>query len=173
MWFTGLSGSGKTTTARAVAGLLRQMGRQAAVFDGDEIRARFSADLGFSAGDRRANTLRVAALARDAACDGGVAICALISPYRAARGEARLIVSPAPFVEVFVDTPLAVCEARDPKGLYARARAGQLPSFTGVDDPYEPPERPELVIHGGDVALEVNARAVVELLASLGVVERS
>lgn len=147
IWLTGLSGAGKSTTARALAELLRGCGREVTVLDGDEIRARLSPNLGFSQSDRDANVLRAAALARDVLVRGGIAICALISPYRSARDRARALVGRDAFVEVFVDTPLAVCEQRDPKGLYARARAGALPGFTGIDDPYEPPLAPEVTLH--------------------------
>ena len=146
VWFTGLSGSGKSTIADAVAARLLGAGRPAYVLDGDNIRHGLSADLGFSAADRRENVRRVAEVARLIADAGLIALVPLISPYRADRESARAIhaASGLRFVEVFVDTPLATCEQRDPKGLYRRARSGELTGLTGVDDPYEVPEHPEL-----------------------------
>src|SRR5918994_2010959 len=141
VWFTGLSGAGKSTLAEAVADRLRDAGRGVAVLDGDALRLGLNADLGFSAADRAENVRRVGEVARLMAGAGLVALVPVISPYRADRDRVRQIhdVAGLRFVEVFVDTPLAVCEQRDVKGLYAKARAGQLRGFTGVDDPYEPP----------------------------------
>jgi len=148
VWFTGLSGSGKSTVAVAVERLLVQAGRPAYLLDGDNLRHGLNGDLGFSAADRDENVRRVAEVARLFADAGTVALVPLISPYRAARDRARAVHAAAglPFFEVFVDTPLELCEQRDPKGLYKKARAGELKGFTGIDDPYEPPLAPELVL---------------------------
>ena len=148
VWFTGLSGSGKSTLADAVAASLVGDGRAAYVLDGDNVRHGLNADLGFSAADRAENVRRVGEVARLMADAGLVVLVPVISPYRADRDRVRAVheSSGLRFVEVFVDTPLAVCEQRDPKGLYARARAGELRGMTGIDDPYEPPPTPELVL---------------------------
>ena len=145
VWLTGLSGSGKSTIAVELERRLIAAGRPAYLLDGDNIRHGLNGDLGFSAADRDENVRRVAHVARLFADAGVVAVVPLISPYRAARQVARDLHAAAdlPFYEVFVDTPLEVCEERDPKGLYARARAGEITGMTGIDDPYEAPERPE------------------------------
>ena len=152
IWFTGLSGSGKSTVAAACERLLVADGRHAYLLDGDNLRHGLNGDLGFSAEDRDENVRRVAEGARLFADAGVVALVPLISPYRAARDRARALHEAAgvPFYEVFVDTPLEVCEERDPKGLYAKARAGELTGMTGIDDPYEAPESPDLVLTPGD-----------------------
>ncbi len=143
--FTGLSGAGKSTTADALAAELRETGgRSVTLLDGDVIRARLSSDLGFSKEDRDQNIRRVGYVAREITKKGGVAICALIAPYFAARRSVREMIEPiGGFVEVHVATPIDVCESRDPKGLYSKARAGVIRGFTGVDDPYEAPVNPE------------------------------
>jgi len=152
VWLTGLSGSGKSTVAVELERQLVAAGRAAYLLDGDNLRHGLNGDLGFSAADRDENVRRVAHVARLLADAGVVAIVPLISPYREARDLARRLHEAAglPFVEVFVDTPLAECERRDPKGLYARARAGELQGMTGIDDPYEPPLSPELVLTPAD-----------------------
>ncbi len=146
VWFTGLSGSGKSTLANVVAARLLELGRPAYVLDGDNVRHGLNADLGFSASDRGENVRRVGEVAALMADAGLVVLVPVISPYRADRDRVRAahVSVGLPFVEVFVDTPLEVCEERDPKGLYAKARAGEITGMTGIDDPYEPPERPEL-----------------------------
>ncbi|MGI9611973.1 MAG: adenylyl-sulfate kinase [Acidimicrobiales bacterium] len=146
VWLTGLSGSGKSTVAVELEALLVGEGRAAYLLDGDNLRQGLNGNLGFSAEDRDENVRRTAHVARLFADAGLVAIVPLISPYRAARDLARRLHDAAelPFVEVFVDTPLDECERRDPKGLYARARAGELKGMTGIDDPYEAPVDPEL-----------------------------
>jgi bifunctional enzyme CysN/CysC len=145
VWLTGLSGSGKSSVAVELERQLIDAGRPAYLLDGDNLRHGLNGDLGFSAADRDENVRRVAHVARLFADTGVVAIVPLISPYRAARDFARALHDAAelPFIEVFVDTPLEVCEARDPKGLYAKARAGEITGMTGIDDPYEPPLQPE------------------------------
>ncbi|HLU32246.1 MAG TPA: adenylyl-sulfate kinase [Acidimicrobiia bacterium] len=148
IWLTGLSGSGKSTIAASVEEALIAEGRAAYRLDGDNIRHGLNADLGFSAEDRAENVRRIGEVARLFADAGVVVLVPVISPYRSDRDTVRQSHAEAglPFIEVFVDTPLEVCEARDPKGLYAKARAGEITGFTGVDDPYEPPLDPELSI---------------------------
>jgi bifunctional enzyme CysN/CysC len=152
VWFTGLSGSGKSSIAVEVEQTLVAGGRPAYLLDGDNVRHGLNADLGFSAGDRTENIRRVGEVARLLADAGVVALVPVISPYRLDRERARRIHEAVGlrFLEVFVDTPLEVCEARDPKGLYAKARSGQLPGFTGIDDPYEEPEHPDLRLTPAD-----------------------
>jgi bifunctional enzyme CysN/CysC len=153
VWLTGLSGSGKSTIAAALAGELTRRGVLTYTLDGDNLRHGLNGDLGFSADDRTENVRRVGEVARLFADAGLVALVPLISPYRAGRDHARALHDAAglEFVEVFVDTPIEVCEQRDPKGLYAKARAGEIRGFTGIDDPYEPPLAAELVISGESV----------------------
>lgn len=166
IWFTGLSGSGKSTVAAACERLLVADGRPAYLLDGDNLRHGLNGDLGFSAADRDENVRRVAEVARLFADAGVVALVPLISPYRAARDGARALheVAGVPFYEVFVDTPLEVCEERDPKGLYAKARAGELTGMTGIDDPYEAPESPDLVLIPDDGRAVAAATRVLALL---------
>jgi bifunctional enzyme CysN/CysC len=156
VWLTGLSGSGKSTIANAVAERLLALGRPAYVLDGDNLRHGLNADLGFSSDDREENVRRVGEVARLMADAGLVVLVPVISPYRAHRDRVRRAHEAAglPFLEVFVDTPLEECERRDPKDLYRRARAGQLVGFTGIDDPYEPPSSPDVVVVPDDVAAQ-------------------
>jgi len=164
IWFTGLSGSGKSTLANAVAERLLEMERPAYVLDGDNLRHGLNADLGFSPADRSENVRRVGEVAALMADAGLTVLVPVISPYRADRDRVRATHRSAglTFSEVFVDTPLAVCEERDPKGLYARARSGALTGMTGIDDPYEAPTRPDLRIDPG--SLGGAADSVVALL---------
>jgi bifunctional enzyme CysN/CysC len=168
VWFTGLSGSGKSTVAFEVERQLLARGRAGYVLDGDNLRQGLNGDLGFAATDRDENVRRVSEVARLFADAGVVSLVPLISPYRSGRERARAIHQAAGlrFVEVFVDTPLDECERRDPKGLYAKARAGEIKGFTGIDDPYEPPTAPELVLSPslGDAA--AMAKKVIESLLS-------
>jgi adenylylsulfate kinase len=145
LWFTGLSGAGKSTIARLVEAELRQRGERVEVLDGDEVREHLSHGLGFAREDRDTNVRRIGWVAKLLARNGVVAITAAISPFRATRAEVRATM-PDRFVEVYVKTPLEECVRRDVKGLYARALRGEIPHFTGVSDPYEAPETPELVI---------------------------
>ncbi len=167
VWLTGLSGSGKSTVAVACETRLVAFERSAYILDGDNIRQGLNGDLGFSAADRAENVRRVGHLARLMADAGIVVFVPLISPYRADRDAVRVIHGAAdlPFFEVFVDTPIDVCEQRDPKGLYAKARAGEITGFTGIDDPYEAPVQPELVLRPSDGTAEAMASAVLALLA--------
>ncbi len=166
VWLTGLSGSGKSTVGVALERLLVTAGRPAYRLDGDNLRLGLNADLGFSAADRDENVRRAGEVARLLADAGVVTIVPLISPYRAGRDRARAVHEAAgvPFVEVFVDTPIELCEQRDPKGLYAKARAGEITGFTGIDDPYEAPAAPELVLTPADGDPDAQARAVLALL---------
>jgi len=166
LWFTGLSGSGKSTVAVQVEKQLIASGRPAYLLDGDNLRFGLNVDLGFSAEDRDENVRRVAHVARLFADAGVIALVPLVSPYRAARQLAREIHEAAelPFAEVFVDTPLEVCEARDPKGLYAKARAGEIKGMTGIDDPYESPENPEYRVTPGDGSAAMIAAKLISQL---------
>ena len=166
VWLTGLSGSGKSTVASALTAQLTARGILTYTLDGDNLRHGLNGDLGFSADDRAENVRRVGEVARLFADAGVVALVPLISPYRAGRDHARALHAAAelPFVEVFVDTPIEVCEQRDPKGLYAKARAGEITGFTGIDDPYEPPEAPELHLAAGTASAEDLAKDVLAYL---------
>ena len=159
VWFTGLSGSGKSTIANAVAARLLAAGRPAYLLDGDNVRHGLNADLGFSAADRAENVRRIGEVARLMADAGLVVLVPVISPYRADRERVRSAheVAGLAFAEVFVDTPLELCEPRDPKGLYAKARAGELAGMTGIDDPYQPPASPELTLRPGELDDQVAA----------------
>jgi sulfate adenylyltransferase len=168
VWFTGLSGSGKTTTAVELVSLIRQHGREVTVLDGDVVRTHLSRGLGFSREDRDTNVRRIGFVATEVVRHGGIVVAAVVSPYRSTRDEVRLMVGEGNFVEVFVDTPLEVCEQRDVKGWYAKVRAGEVESFTGVDDPYEAPLRPELVLYTTDTTPAENARRVIAYLQSRG-----
>lgn len=168
IWFTGLSGSGKSTTAEILTSLLLERGRQVTLLDGDVVRTHLTKGLGFSREDRDTNILRIGFVAGEIVRHGGTAIAAAISPYRAARNEARRMVGEERFIEVFVDTPIEVCEQRDVKGLYARARRGQITGFTGVDDPYEPPMSPELTLDTVARTPDENARQIIAFLEERG-----
>ena len=163
VWLTGLSGSGKSTIAHRAEQLLVDGGRAAYVLDGDNVRHGLNGDLGFSAADRAENVRRVGEVARLMADAGLVVLVPVISPYRADRNgvRARHGVAGIPFVEVFVDTPIELCEQRDPKGLYRRARAGEITGFTGIDDPYEPPVDPEVVLRTAELAVDEAAALVI------------
>lgn len=170
VWFTGLSCSGKSTTAEVLTVLLLEHGRQVTLLDGDVVRTHLSKGLGFSKEDRDINIRRIAYVAAEIVCHGGVALCAAVSPYQATRDEARSIVGHDRFVEVFVDTPLEICESRDAKGMYARARRGEIKGFTGIDDPYEPPRQAEIVLDTISHTPEENARLVLDHLSCHGFV---
>ncbi|MEE8460916.1 MAG: bifunctional sulfate adenylyltransferase/adenylylsulfate kinase [Acidobacteriota bacterium] len=163
IWFTGFSGSGKSTTAEVLIALLPEHGRQVTLLDGDVVRTHLSKGLGFSKEDRDTNIRRIGFVASEIVRHGGTVICAAVSPYRATRNEVRSLM-PDHFVEVFVDTPLEVCEDRDTKGMYAKARRGEIQGFTGVDDPYEAPENPEIVLDTVDGQPEENASRIIDYL---------
>jgi bifunctional enzyme CysN/CysC len=165
--FTGLSGSGKSTVAGEVERALVAAGRPAYLLDGDNLRHGLNADLGFSSADRSENIRRVGEVARLFADAGVVALVPVISPYRADRDRVRAIHQSVGlrFVEVFVDTPIELCESRDPKGLYAKARAGEITGFTGIDDPYEPPPHPDLRLTPDDGDPAAQAARVLRALS--------
>jgi sulfate adenylyltransferase len=168
VWFTGLSGAGKSSTTEVLTVLLMEHGRRVTVLDGDVVRTHLSKGLGFSKEDRDINIRRIGWVAAEIVRHGGMVICAAVSPYRATRNEVRSLVGSEQFVEVFVDTPLEVCEARDAKGMYARARLGELTGFTGIDDPYERPENPEMTLDTVTHSPEDNARKIVGYLVERG-----
>ena len=170
LWFTGLSCSGKTTTANIVTSKLLEYGRQVTVLDGDVVRTHLSKGLDFSKEDRDTNIRRIGYVASEVVRHGGAVICAAVSPYRATRSECRSMVGKDRFIEVFVDTPLEVCEARDPKGMYARARAGEIKNFTGIDDPYEPPIGAEITIDAVNRSAEENAESILAYLIAQGLI---
>jgi sulfate adenylyltransferase len=170
VFFTGLSGAGKSTVANALMVKLLESGaRKVTLLDGDIVRKILSSELGFSKEHRNLNILRIGFVAAEIAKAGGIAICAPIAPYRATRRQVRDSVEAAGgFVEVYVSTPIEVCEARDRKGNYAKARAGLIKGYTGVDDPYEVPERAEVVIDTQDLSAELAAHRILVKLESLG-----
>jgi len=161
VWFTGLSGAGKTTIANLVDQRLHARGRHTALLDGDNLRHGINRDLGFSAADRAENIRRAAEAARLMTDAGLIVLVAFISPFRADRAKARAAMAPGEFLEVFIDTPLAEAERRDVKGLYARARAGEIADFTGIGSPYEAPEAPEIRIDTMTTPAEAAADLIV------------
>jgi len=163
VWLTGLSGSGKTTIAEKLVRLIEDEGRAVTLLDGDVIRKVLGGGLGFSVNHRRMNVRRVSFVAGEIVKHGGIVVCSLISPYRSMRAEVRAELRNR-FVEVFVDTPLEVCEKRDVKGLYKKARAGEIPLFTGISDPYEPPPVPEIHLTTEGRTPIQNARTIFEYL---------
>jgi bifunctional enzyme CysN/CysC len=169
VWFTGLSGSGKSTIANIVESKLHTMGVRTYLLDGDNVRHGLNRDLGFTDADRVENIRRIAEVSRLMVDAGLVVLVSFISPFRAERDLARSRVDDGEFVEVFVDTPLAVAESRDPKGLYAKARAGELANFTGIDSPYEPPESPEVRIDTTAITPEQAADRVIAELEAIGI----
>lgn len=170
IWFTGLSGSGKSTTAEVLTVELLAHGRHVTVLDGDVVRTHLSQGLTFSREDRDINIRRIGFVAAEIVRHGGTVVCAAVSPYRATRNDVRNMVGKDHFLEVFVDTPLAVCESRDAKGLYAKARRGEITGFTGIDDPYEPPLNPEITLDTQLNTAEENAGRVLDLLIQRGFV---
>jgi sulfate adenylyltransferase len=171
LWFTGLSGSGKSTTADILTIMLLEHGRQVTVLDGDVIRTHLSKGLGFSKEDRETNIRRIGFVAAEVVRHGGGVICAAISPYRATRNECRAMIGGDRFCEIFVDTPLEICEERDPKGMYTLAREGQIKGFTGIDDPYEPPANPEITLDTVNHSAEENAERIVAYLIERGFID--
>ncbi len=176
IWFTGLSGSGKSATSQVVTSLLLERGREIAILDGDVVRTNLSKGLGFSKEDRDTNILRIGFVAGEIVHATGAVICAAISPYRTTRAEARKMVGEN-FIEVYMDTPVEVCEQRDVKGLYAKARQamqdGKPMGFTGVDDPYEPPINPEITLKGYGATPEENAHLIIKYLEDQGYLQKN
>jgi adenylylsulfate kinase len=185
VWFTGLSACGKSTIANLVDHLLHKSGKHSYVLDGDNVRHGLNAGpgmlkdvhgeefakrfgLGFSAQDREENIRRIGAVSKLFAEAGSIAVTAFISPYRIDRDRVRKSLAAGDFIEIFVDTPIEICEQRDPKGLYKKARAGELKGFTGIDDPYEAPEKPELVLDGGKKTAQQLAEEVIAYLKANG-----
>lgn len=166
IWFTGLSGSGKSTLSHAVGERLHQMGCHTYVLDGDNIRHGLCSDLGFSDHDRQENIRRIGEVGKLFVDGGVIVLAAFISPFRSDRQRARNLVEPGDFVEVYCKCALDVCEQRDPKGLYKRARAGVIKDFTGIDSPYESPIKPELVVATDTLSVEESVNRVVELVLS-------
>ena len=164
IWFTGLSASGKSTVANEVDHLLHAQGKKTYVLDGDNVRHGLNKNLGFSAEDRAENIRRIGEVAKLFVDSGTFALTAFISPYAADRHQARELMDEGEFVEVYVNASLETCESRDPKGLYAKARAGEIKGFTGIDDPYEAPEAAELVLDADEKGIEELAAEVVEFL---------
>ena len=170
VWLTGLSGSGKSTIAVALEKELWARGVRAYILDGDNIRHGLNKNLGFSPTDRTENIRRIGEVAKLFTDSGMIALTAFISPYRADRDQVRAIMQPGDFIEVFVDCPVETCEARDVKGLYKKARAGEIPEFTGVSAPYEPPLEPELVIRTGDQSVEASVGQILVCLEQRGLI---
>ena len=169
LWFTGLSGSGKSTTAEHIVNLLLEKGRNVTVLDGDVVRTHLSKGLGFSKQDRDTNIRRIGYVASEIVRHGGLVICAAISPYRATREDVRNLVGEG-FMEIHMATPLEYVEAHDIKGLYAKARRGEIKGFTGIDDPYEPPLNPDFVLTAENTSAADNARLVLDQLIDMGFV---
>jgi sulfate adenylyltransferase len=170
IWFTGLSGAGKSTISEVLTTLLLEHGRQITVLDGDVVRTHLSKGLGFSKEDRDINIRRIGYVAAELVRHGGVVLCAAVSPYRATRNDVRNMVGSDRFVEAFVDTPIEVCEQRDVKGMYAKARRGEIKDFTGIDDPYEAPLHPEVTLDTVSHTPEENARVILDFLKERGFV---
>ena len=168
IWFTGLSGSGKSTVANQVANDLHQLGKLTYVLDGDNIRHGLNKNLGFSPEDREENIRRIGEVAKLFVDAGVITTTAFISPYRKDRDKAREVLEDGRFIEVFVDCPLEVCENRDPKGLYKKVRAGEIKGFTGIDAPYEAPEKAEIVINTNDLNLAASTQKVIDYLSDKG-----
>jgi adenylylsulfate kinase len=170
LWFTGLSGAGKSTLAHAVEDTLHKMGCRTFVLDGDNVRHGLCGDLGFSAEDRIENIRRVGETAKLFLEAGVIALTAFISPFRSDREHVRSLVPHGEFLEIYCHCPLDVCEERDVKGLYKRARTGQISDFTGISSPYEEPEKPELMVDTGSLSLSVSVDQVITLLRERGIV---
>ncbi len=173
IWFTGLSGAGKSTTAEILTVLLQEHGRQITVLDGDVVRTHLSKGLGFSKEDRDSNIRRIGFVAAEIVRHGGTVICAAVSPYRSTRNDVRSMVGDENFVEVFVDTPLEECERRDTKGMYAQARRGEIKNFTGIDDPYEAPQHAEVKLETINSTSEANAGSILNYLVQKSFIRSS
>jgi sulfate adenylyltransferase len=171
IWFTGLSCSGKSTTAEILTAMLLESGRRVTLLDGDVVRTHISKGLGFSREDRDLNIRLIAFVASEVVRHGGIAITATISPYRSTRNDIRNMIGEGHFIEVFMDTPLEICEQRDVKGLYIKARRGEIENFTGINDPYEPPLRPEIRLNAVEYSPEDNAKQILDCLRESGFVD--
>ena len=170
LWFTGLSGSGKSTIANMVEHMLHEKGMHSYLLDGDNVRQGLNKDLGFSDADREENIRRIGEVSKLFVDAGLIVLTAFISPFISDRKIARDLFDGGEFIEVFVDTPLDVCEERDPKGLYKKARAGEIPNFTGIDSPYEAPVNPELTIKSAELDIEGCAAEVINHLSAKGLI---
>lgn len=171
LWFTGLSGAGKSTLAHAVEDALFKLNCRTFVIDGDNVRHGLCADLGFTSEDRVENIRRVGEIAKLFTEAGIIALTAFISPFRADRDRVRELVPEGDFIEIYCQASLEVCEGRDVKGLYKKARTGEIANFTGISSPYEPPENPELIVHTGEASLEDCANQVIHFLQDRGIVQ--
>jgi sulfate adenylyltransferase len=171
IWFTGLSAAGKSTTAEILTVLLQEFGRQVTLLDGDIVRNNLSRGLGFTKEDRDANIRRIGFVAAEIVKHHGAVVCAAVSPYRTTRNDVRALISSERFIEVFVNTPLDECERRDSKGMYLKARRGEIKNFTGIDDPYEPPFQPEIELETANCTAEENARRIVSYLRERGFIK--
>jgi adenylylsulfate kinase len=169
VWFTGLSACGKSTIANTVDHILHSRGKHTFVLDGDNIRLGLNKNLGFSAEDRAENIRRIGEVAKLFCESGAIALTAFISPYKADRNAVRALLGPGEFVEIFVQASVDTCEKRDPKGLYKKARAGEIKNFTGISDPYEAPEKPELVLDSDKKGIDDLALEVVSYLEKQGI----
>ena len=173
LWFTGLSGAGKSTLAHAVELALFEQGYRTFVFDGDNVRHGLCADLGFSIEDRTENIRRIGEMSKLFLEAGVIALTAFISPFQEDRAKVRALVAPEQFVEIYCKADIAVCESRDVKGLYAKARRGEIKDFTGISSPYEAPIAPELVLNTGEESLEMCVQKVVKYLCEKQVIQRN
>lgn len=166
LWFTGLSGAGKSTLAHRVEDILFERECRTYVFDGDNVRHGLCRDLGFSASDRQENIRRIGEMSKLFVEAGVIALTAFISPFRRDRDMVRALVREGDFIEVFCDAPLDICEGRDVKGLYRKARSGEIPEFTGISSPYEPPVNPEITVHTGRDGVDLCARQIIDFLVA-------
>jgi adenylylsulfate kinase len=171
LWFTGLSGSGKSTLAHAVEDYLYKIGISTFVLDGDNVRHGLCSDLGFSDSDRVENIRRIGELAKLMTEAGIITLTAFISPFKSDRNSARKLVPHGDFLEIYCKCPIETCEMRDVKGLYKKARAGQIPFFTGIESPYEEPEHPELIVNTHEISLDESVQRVVGLLKQRGIIQ--
>lgn len=172
IWFTGLSGAGKSTLANALERALFDLGRHCYLLDGDNVRHGLNGDLGFSDADRVENIRRIGEAAKLFVDAGLIVMTAFISPFRAERDMARKLLDDGEFIEVFVATSLDVCESRDPKGLYKKARAGEIANFTGIDSAYEAPEAPDLVVDTGTLSVEQSVQRLIDYLVARGIIRQ-
>ena len=172
LWFTGLSGSGKSTVANATEKILHDMGLHTYILDGDNVRIGLNKDLGFSPQDRTENIRRITEIAKLFADSGLIVLTAFISPYKEDRDQAREIIGNEDFIEIFISADLSVCEERDPKGLYKKARSGEIKGFTGIDAPYEAPVDPELIVETDKNNIEECAHIIVNYLSKNGIIDK-